>query len=336
MKKIAIVTDVWLGVTSGVTTAIKHKKRLLEKKGFKVLIIHPGPFFKLQLPIYKEIKFAYPIRKMKKMLKQMKPDYIHIETEGPIGLAARQACVVNNWKFTTSYHTRVPEYLELWFHSKMLKKLAYKYFRWFHSKSQKIIASTSELKRELEEKKFKNLVASPLGVDINHFKKNFSAKVPKDLKKPIFVYLGRIAAEKNIMAFLNCDLRGSKLLIGDGPQKKSLQKKYKGKAIFVGYKKGTELVDLLSISDVLVFPSRTDSFGLVILEALACGVPIAAYDVRGPKDLITNGVDGFLGDNLEENAKKCLKLHYKDCRNKALKYSWEKSISDFIKHLVHV
>jgi len=173
------------------------------------------------------------------------------------------------------------------------------------------------------------------------FKKNPKAKIPDKLvkaglKKPVFTFLGRVAPEKNIETFLKCDLPGSKLVIGDGPQRKDLEKEFKGSAVFVGRKKATEVADLLSISDVFVFPSKTDTFGLAIIEALACGVPVAAYNVQGPKNIITNGVDGFLGGSLKANALKCLNIDRKNCRKTAMKYSWDNFTDEFIKNLVHI
>lgn len=184
--------------------------------------------------------------------------------------------------------------------------------------------------------RFKNVTVLPFGVELDLFKKNPKAKTPKSFKKPIFTFLGRIAPEKNLKAFLKCDLPGTKLIIGDGPQKQNLKKKFKKHTVFVGKKKGQEIVDLLSISDVFVFPSKTDTFGLVLVEALACELPVAAYNVHGPKDIITNGQDGFLGNDLAKNAIKCLDLDRKKCRKKALQYSWDNFTNKFIKNIVHV
>ncbi len=340
MKKIVIVTDVWAKKNvSGVVTSLLYTKKWLKKKGFNVSVIHPGYFFSFPLPSYKEIRLAFfTKKKLEKMIKQKNPDYIHIETEGPLGFAARQICTKNKLKFTTSYHTRLPDYISIRMKpiKKPIKRATYNYLRWFHSESQKMSVSTITLKKELEEMNFKNVISFPLGVDLELFKRNPKAKVPKKFKKPIFVFLGRVAPEKNIQAFLKCDLPGTKLIIGDGPHKKRLEKKFKKDTIFTGVKKGKKLIDLLSVCDVFVFPSKTDTFGLVLIEALACGLPVAAYNVQGPKNIITNGVDGYLGKNLELNAKKCLKLNPKDCRKTALKFSWENFINEFIKHLVHV
>ncbi len=334
MKKVAIITDSWLENTSGVVTSIALTKKGLEKRGYKVYIIHPHQFPNLPLPYYAEIRMAFlPQWKLKKMLDRIKPAHIHIATEGTLGLAARMLCVKNGWKFTTSYHTRLPEYVAI--RIRHLKKATYDYLRWFHSPSQKTVVSTDSLKKELERNGFKNVVSVPLGVDLEFFKKNPKAKTPKDLKHPIFSFLGRVAPEKNIRAFLKCNLAGTKLIIGDGPQRAELQKEFPN-AVFVGCKKGKALTNLLSVSDVFVFPSKTDTFGLAIIEALACGLPVAAYDVQGPNNIITNGVDGYLGHNLALNAKKCLKLNAENCRKTAQKYSSDDFVDKFIKTLVHI
>jgi glycosyltransferase involved in cell wall biosynthesis len=336
MQSLIIVTDTWLGMTNGVATVISQTKKNLEADGIKVTVIHPGLFFSIPTPSYPEVRLSFPKRKIELLIKSTRPDFIHIATEGPMGLAARGICIKNKWQFTSAYHTRFPEYMEARLKMGFIKRLTYKYLRWFHSKSAHLIVSTPSLKIELEEKGFKNLVVVPLGVDTEAFKRNPDAKIPEGLASPIFVFLGRVAIEKNIRAFLECNLPGSKMVIGDGPQRRILEKKYKDRVLFTGYKKGQELVDLLSASDVFVLPSKTDTFGLTIVEAMACGLPVAAYDVQGPRDIISSGIDGFLGDDLQANAIKCLYLEHGACRQKALSYSWENSGQEFIKYLIRV
>lgn len=334
MKKIIIATDVWKNI-NGVVTSIKQLKEGLEKRGFKVKIIHPGEFKNVPLITDPDIKLAILGRgKMEKIIKEFNPDYIHIATEGPVGFATRLACTKNNWKFTTHYHTQLPEYIEI--RTGVSKEAIYHYMRWFHKKSEKTMVSSPLFKTLLEKKRFKNVTLIPLGVDTDFFKKNPDAKIPEGMKTPIFTFLGRVTTEKNIEAFLKCKLPGTKMVIGEGTALKSLKKNFKEDVVFTGCKTGQELVDLLSITDVFVFPSRTDTFGLVILEAMACGVPVAAYKVQGPKDLITNGVDGFVGPNLQKNALNCLKLKASDCRKKAEKFSSTKWCDSFIRNLSHV
>lgn len=343
MKKIIIATDTWKNI-NGVVTSIKQLKKGLEEKNFKVKIVHPAEFKNVPLITDPDIKLAIlSRRKMEKIIRKFNPDYIHIATEGPIGFAARLACSKNKWKFTTHYHTQLPEYIEVRIRTGLLKNATYRYLRWFHKRSEKTMVSSPMFKNLLEKKKFKNVTLIPLGVDTERFKKNPKAKVPSNLQKPIFTFLGRITNEKNLPAFLKCKLPGTKLVIGEGSALKKLKKKFTQNTVFTGCKMGQELVDLLSISDVLVFPSKTDTFGLAILEALSCGIPVAAYNVAGPKDIIENGIEGFLGANLEKNALKCLELKTsnrpavnKACRKKALKFSSSKWCDRFIKNLTHV
>jgi glycosyltransferase involved in cell wall biosynthesis len=337
MESLTIVTDTWLGMTNGVATVIAQTKKVLEERGVKVSVVHPGLFFSVQMPNYPEIRLAFPKKKIEEFIKSERPDFIHIATEGPMGLAARIICAKNKWKYTSAYHTRFPEYLEQRVHLAISKKIAYQYLRWFHKKSERMFVSTNSLKAELLSRGFKkNIVVVPLGVDTEFFQRNSKAKIPEGLKSPIFVFHGRVAIEKNIRAFLECDLPGSKMIIGDGPLRQDLQTEFKDHAFFTGYKKGRELTDLLSISDVFVFPSKTDTFGLTIIEAMACGLPAAAYDVQGPKDIISNGIDGFIGEDLQENAIKCLQLDRGACRRKALTFSWSNSGSKFMENMVEI
>lgn len=336
MKKILIATDVWKNI-NGVVTSIKQLKEGLEKHGYKVKIVHPAEFKNVPLFTDRDIKLAILSRShMEKIIKNFKPDFIHIATEGPVGFAARLACSKNKWRFTSQYHTQLPEYIELRIRTGLLKNTTYRYLRWFHQAGEKTMVSSPLLKKMLEKRNFKNVTLIPLGVDVDKFKKNPRAKIPKDLKKPIFTFLGRVTMEKNLPAFLKCKLPGTKLVIGDGSALKSLEKKFKKNTIFTGCKSGRELIDLLSISDVFVFPSKTDTFGLAMLEALACGIPVAAFNVAGPKDIIANGIDGYLGPNLEKNALLCLKLNPENCRKKALQFSAKKWCDRFLKNLAPV
>lgn len=335
MKKIVLVSDVWTPQKDGVVTTLINTKKRLESEGYSVSVIHPGLFWNMPLPYYKDLELSFWTgRKMKRLLERQKPDYIHLATPGPLGLSARNICLKKKWRFTTYYHTRVPEYMKMRFGT--LEKITYDYLLWFNKKADKMMVSTPTMKKELEKKGFKNIVICPLGVDVKLFKKNTKAKMPKGLQEPIFTFVGRINPEKNIEAFLKSDLPGSKLIVGEGGLKSKLQEKYKENVLFVGKKNPKEVIDYLSISDVFVFPSKTDTFGLSILEALSCGVPVAAYNVTGPKDIISNGFDGFYGSNLKENALNCLTLNSKDCRKTALKYSWENSIKTFLENLTPI
>lgn len=334
MKRIVIVTDVWENV-NGVVTSIRHLKESLEKQGDIVEIIHPGDFYNVPLPTYSEIKISLSTRAhMVRLFDKYQPDHIHIATEGPLGVVARMACLYKKYNFTSAFYTDLPQYVEVRLHG--FKETTFKYLKWFHSKSKAIMVNTNSSLELLQKRGFKNLQLVPLGIDTSFFKKNPDAKLLKGLTRPIFVFLGRLAPEKNIEAFLDCNLPGFKLVIGDGPSRKKLEEKYTDRVMFVGYKSGQELVDLLSASDVFVFPSMTDTFGLVILEGMACGLPVAAYDAPGSRDLITNGVDGYFGSDLVQNAINCLDLKESNCRAKAEAYSIQKWVSNFSEHLVPI
>lgn len=325
-----IVTDVWDPQVNGVATALKKIKEILEKKGMSVVIVHPGLFQTLPLFFYPEIRLSlFSRRRIGEIIQTEQPNYIHIATEGPLGFSARRICAKKNLLFTTAYHTHFPLYAKSYFG--LFSNTVYSYLRWFHRPAVSTLVSTKSLKDELESNGFQHLVVSPLGVDSSLFKRNPTPDLPS-LPKPVFVYFGRIAKEKNVEDFLRCELPGTKLVIGDGPDRVALEKKYSASNLFVGYKKGQVLVDWLSLCDVFVFPSRTETFGLVVLEALSCGIPVTAYDVMGPKDIITSGADGYLVSNLAAGARQCLRLSSVSCRGKALRYSWESSTDIFLKN----
>ncbi len=334
--KIAFITDAWKEqMISGVVIWLVNMKRELESLGHSVKIIHPGNFL-ITVPLFTDPEIQLSFfggRKMERMLKAMKPDQIHIVTEGPLGYTALQVCRNNEWKFTSFYHSRLPEYIQMRVH--FLQGTTYKYLKWFHSHSECVMVPTPSLMTELKGKGFKKMEVVGHGINSTLFKRNPKAKLPKGLTKPVFTFFGRLAPEKNIEHFLKLDLPGSKLVIGDGQSRAQLEAEFGHQAHFVGRKMGQKLVDLLSISDVYVFPSETDTFGLTIVEALACGVPVAAYNVTGPKDILTNGKDGYLGKNLKASALKCLKLDPKDCLQKAKQYSWKKTTQIFLKHSVN-
>lgn len=334
MKKILIVTDAWHPqVASGVLTILNNLIPLLKKNGFEVCVIHPGLFPTFPLPFYSEIRIPFfTKRKIKSIIGKEKPDYIHIMTESVLGFWARYACKQNKLKFTTSFGTDFPLYIKV--RIGFLSDATYKYLKWFHSGSEKTIIHTKSLKFKLEKKGFKNLSIWAGGVNTNLFKISDNS-LPLPYERPIFVYLGRIAIEKNLEEFLKCSLSGTKLIIGDGPLRNNFEKKYKDNTYFLGYKKGQELVDILSSCDVAVFPSRTDTFGLTIIEAMACGLPVAAHNVTGPQDIISHGVDGFLDENLEIAALSCLNLSKEACRKKSLMYPWDIVTQEFIKNLIY-
>lgn len=335
MKKLVIITDTWHPQVNGVVTALQNIVPILEHRDFEITIVHPGLFWTIPLFFYPEIRLSpLPNKKVYEILKNTNPDYIHIATEGPLGLSARNICIKNKWRFTTSYHTHFSQYAQL--RIAPLFSTVTAYLKWFHNAGETTMVGSNGLLQELKDYGFKKLSLWPLGVDTKRFTRQSDTtssplSIP-DFPKPVFVYFGRIAIEKNLEEFLHLNLPGTKLVIGEGPLQEELQHKYLD-AVFTGYKHGQDLIDWLSVCDVMVFPSKTETFGLVILEALAMRIPVAAYNVTGPKDIITNGIDGYLSNDLQESAIQCLKINVNNCRSTALRYSWDKSTESFM-HLL--
>jgi glycosyltransferase involved in cell wall biosynthesis len=323
-----LVTDAWIPQVNGVVRVLHALIPLLKDRGYDVILIEPRKFKTVRLFFYPEIRLAFfAQRRIEKMFKEIQPDAVCIVTEGPLGWSARAVCKRQKIPFTTWYHSHFDIRL------RGLLRPILALVRHFHSAAVATMVSTDSLRRELESVGFKNLLIMPLGVDTTLFTKNPSPVLPP-LPKPVFVYFSRLAPEKSPEEFLKLKLPGTKLVIGDGPLRKRLEKKYAEENMFVGYKHGQELVDWLSLADVFVFPSRTETFGLVALEALACGLPVAAHDVMGPHDIVTEGKDGFLSDDLQIAAVKCLELSRDDCRAKAEQFSWDASVDAFLKNIV--
>ncbi|MDD3530983.1 MAG: glycosyltransferase family 1 protein [Candidatus Pacebacteria bacterium] len=334
MKKIVLVTDAWLPQVNGVVRVLHALKPILEARGYEIVLIEPRLFRTVRMPFYPEIRLAlFARRRVEKMIEEARPDAVCLVTEGPLGWAARSVCMKRGIPFTTWYHSHFQLYVDMRLRGLLGPILAL--LRRFHRAAVHTMVSTEHLKQELESLGYANIVIVPLGVDTKLFVRNPSPPLPP-LPKPVFVYFSRLDPEKSPEEFLKLDLPGTKLVIGDGANRARLEAAYGATNTFVGYKHGTELVDWLSLADVFVFPSRTETFGLVVVEALACGLPVAAHKVMGPRDIITEGKDGYLGDDLKGAAIKCLELSREDCRAKALRYSWERSADAFIQNLVPV
>jgi len=328
--RIAIATDAWDPQTNGVVTTLKITVRVLEQKGHEVYLLTPEPFKTIPLPSYPSIRLAlFPYRHIAAMLDEFAPDVIHIATEGPVGMAVRRYCRKHKLKFTTSYHTQFPEYIRL--RAPVPLWLTYSYFKWFHRLSQKIMVPTPSMQQRLIQRGFKNVVLWSRGVDIHLFRP-YDKEMLQD-SRPIFLYVGRVAVEKNIEAFLSLDLPGSKYVIGDGPDMAMLQDKYP-EVKFTGFRFGEELARHIAAADVFVFPSLTDTFGLVMLEAMACGVPVAAFPVTGPEDVVIDGVTGCLNENLKEAALCALQIDPQNPRDYAMSHSWHQATDEFIINLV--
>lgn len=329
--KLLLVTDTWIPQVNGVVVTLQHLIRFMQKLGHEVTILEPSQFFTVPLLSYPEIKLALNVWKVAKYIELLKPDCIHICTEGSLGLATMRSLKKKNIPFTTSIHTRLPEYL-----SKRIPftlTLAYSYIRYFHKHSARVLVPSKAVLDELSLLGFENLHLWGHGVDIERFHPVKGCGL--DLPKPIFAYIGRVAVEKNLDAFLSLQLQGSKVVIGDGPQLKQLMRKYPD-VHFYGFISNAKLPHYYASIDVFVFPSRTDTFGLVILEALACGTPVAAFPAPGPIDILLPGKTGMMSENLKDAALGALKLKRKHCREFAEQCSWEKYLQVFVNHLVMI
>ncbi len=331
--KIAILTDAWYPHISGVTTTVDHTIRQLQRAGHQVCAIHPQRYsIQVACPTYPQIKLAVnPYGRLKRLLRQFQPEAIHIVTEGPIGLAGRYYCRKNRLNFTSAFTTRFDEYIEM--RSGIPARSVFKLLRWFHSTAARVMIATVPLQHELARNGLSKMVQWPRGVDTNLFRPRPASN--SNGRQPVLLYVGRVAVEKNIEAFLKLKVPGAKVVVGDGPARPMLARAYPG-VKFVGAKRGAELAGYFASGDVFVFPSRTDTFGIVMLEAMACGVPVAAYPVRGPKELVRQGITGCLDEDLAQAVKNALGLDPDACRAFALKFSWENSTQQFIKNLVPV
>lgn len=330
--KIVLVTDAWAPQVNGVVRTWQCVINEMAKLGHDPHVIHPGQFKTIAAPRYPEIRLAIlPSRSLRKKLNTLKPDAIHIATEGPLGMAARKWCTQSNTPYTTSYHTQFPHYLRHYFG--IPKRISYKFIRYFHAKAKHTLVPTIQVGKELERNGLGNIVVWSRGVDTELFNPDYATPEGiKDLPRPIFVYAGRIAIEKNIRAFLKLDLPGSKLVIGDGPPRASLEKQFP-EATFVGYKFGQDLAAHYAAGDVFVFPSVTDTFGVVMLEANACGLPIAAFPVTGPIDVVQQGQTGYVYKDLRQAALDALELDPKNCIAFASRNSWARCAQTVIDHL---
>ncbi len=322
---ILLVTDAWAPQVNGVVRTLERTRDALTDLGHRVTVLSPAGRT-LPCPGYPEIRLALRPRKLMRRAMAGGPfDAIHIATEGPLGLAASRWCRRHGLPFTTSYHTRFPEYLRM--RAPVPLGMSYAWMRWFHGRASRTFVRTPTQKALLTERGFRNLHVWPGGVDTQLFRPRERDRL--DLPRPISLYAGRVAVEKNLRAFLDLDLPGTKVIVGGGPALPDLQARYPD-AHFLGYRHGEELAGLMSSADVFVFPSRTDTLGLVILESMACGVPVAAFPVPGPADLITDGGNGALDDDLREAVFRALSIDGDSCAEFAARFSWDASTRRFL------
>ncbi|MCE7998630.1 MAG: glycosyltransferase family 1 protein [Rhodobiaceae bacterium] len=329
--RIAIVTDAAPPQVNGVVRTLKQLGKELEEQGHKIMYLTPDMFRTIPLPTYKEIRIALGAKRhVAALLEEFQPDAIHIATEGPLGLAARRYCLKKRRSFTTSFHTRFPEYLHARF--RIPENWTYALVRRFHAPASAVMAATPLLISELEGRGFKNLRLWSRGVDTNLFKPKQGAKAGTASREPIWLYVGRVAVEKNIDAFLDLDLPGTKKVVGEGPRLDLLRKKYQTTE-FAGALFGEELAKAYAEADCFVFPSKTDTFGLVLIEALASGTPVAAYPVQGPLDVIGGAPVGRLDDDLKTACLAALQADPDTCRAYAMNFSWQACSQQFLSNL---
>jgi len=331
--RILLATDAWEPQVNGVVRTLTRVVTELRAMGDQVEVISPDQFPTFPLPTYPEIKLAVgAFEGVQQRFKAFEPEAIHIATEGPIGLAARRACLEWRLPFTTSYHTRFPEYIS----ARLPLPLAagYAYMRWFHRPSGRLMVATQTMADELERHGFRNISLWSRGVDTElfHPRRPDEPDIFDGIVRPIWLNVGRIAVEKNIEALLSLSLPGTKVIVGDGPQRDELAAKYPD-VIFAGARFGEELAAYFACADVFVFPSLTDTFGLVILEAWGAGTPVAAFPAPGPVDIIPNTGAGVLAadqtSGLEEACLEALKIDRSRARETAERFSWRACAEEF-------
>lgn len=325
-KKLVIVTDAWEPQTNGVVSSIKQIQTLLPHH-IDLTILHPGLGPTVKSP-YPDLSLSLNPWKVVSALRDLKPDWIHISTEGPLGLAAKRLCKKLNWNFTTAMHTKFAEYMNIYYGIPV--SLGYKYLKWFHKGSSGMIVRTHEQKRELEKMGFKHLLVLPGGVDINRF--SFSDEL-WTLGPPRLLYVGRVSKEKSLDDFLSILTVSTKVVVGDGPDLDRLKSLYP-EVQFLGFKSGQELVEEYQKADVFVFPSRSDTFGLVMIESLSCGTPVVAYDVMGAREILTPECGVLATHSLEDAIEDALKLDREACRERAKNFSVQKTVDKFIEYQV--
>jgi glycosyltransferase involved in cell wall biosynthesis len=329
--RILVATDAWHPQVNGVVRTLTMMAEAAKGFGVEVNFLNPLSFRTFAMPSYPDLRVALPYQaKIARLIAMARPDSIHIATEGPIGLAVRHYCRKQKLPFTTSFHTRFPEYISARF--PIPESWIWAGLRWFHGASQAVMAATPALADELRERGFRNVVLWPRGVDARHF---HPRAVDLGLPRPVFLCVGRVAVEKNLEAFLELDLPGTKMVVGDGPALTALARKYP-QAVFPGARQGEELAEAYAAADVFVFPSKTDTFGLVLLEALASGLPVAAFPVTGPRDVIGTAPVGVLNDDLRMACLAAMTISPQACLAFAAKHTWEASARAFVENITNV
>ncbi len=332
--RIAIVTDAWSPQVNGVVRTLEALTRELAATGHEVIVVSPDRFRNFPCPTYPDIRLALAGKKtVGRLLAEFAPDAIHIATEGPLGIAARAWCVAGDLSFTTAFHTQFPDYVAA--RTGVDPSWMWRYIRWFHGASHAVLASTPTVEATLVDRGIDRVRAWGRGVDFATFGSD-GARDPAmtGLAGPVLLYVGRVAVEKNLPAFLACNHPGTKVVVGDGPARAKLEREFPG-TLFLGSRTGAELAAAYRSADVLVFPSRTDTFGLVMVEALACGTPVAAYPVAGPMDVLDDRV-GSMDENLDAAIAAALTRDRVTCAAYAGRFSWAASARQFVAALAPI
>jgi len=333
-RRILIVSDAWAPQVNGVVRTLAAVAAEMETLGHRAEVIGPDRFRTIPCPTYPEIRLSlFPRRALARRIAVFAPDALHIATEGPLGIAARAWARRRGFAFTTSFHTRFPEYIAE--RTRFPAALSYAWLRRFHGAGSGMMVATESLRRELAARGFVRIRPWTRGVDLALFRPG--PRPEWQVPRPIFLYVGRVAVEKNIAAFLDLDLPGSKVVVGEGPQLAALRRRYSD-VHFAGGRHGAALASAYAAADVLVFPSRTDTFGLVLLESLACGTPVAAFPVPGPLDVLGEaaGRVGVLDADLRRAAVKALEIRSEPCRAYAERFTWRRTSEMFLANLVPI
>ncbi len=330
--RVLVATDAWHPQINGVVRSLEYTAREAEHLGAEIMFLTPQEFRTVPMPTYNEIRLSLATPRMiMRRIEAMQPDFVHIATEGPIGILVRRACIASRRTFTTSYHTKFPEYLSA--RAPVPERWTYAWLRSFHNAAGGVMVSTATLERDLAARGFKRLMRWSRGVDADLFRPRPEATL--NIPRPAFLFVGRVAVEKNIEAFLDLDLPGSKVVVGSGPALESLRARYPD-VHFLGPKEGEDLAQVYAACDVFCFPSRTDTFGIVLLEAMASGLPVAAYPVTGPLDVLEGATEpvGVLDEDLRTACLKALELSPAAARRFGERYTWRESARQFLDNVL--
>jgi glycosyltransferase involved in cell wall biosynthesis len=329
--RILVATDAWHPQVNGVVRTLTTTAESARALGAEVSFLTPESFRTFAMPSYRDLRLALPRPgKVARLIAEARPDAIHIATEGPIGLLVRRYCRKHDLPFTTSFHTRFPDYVSA--RAPVPESWVWATLRWFHGTSEAVMAATPALAAELRARGFRNVVLWPRGVDTTLFRPR---EVDLCLPKPVYLCVGRVAVEKNLEAFLGLDLPGTKVIVGDGPARAALEQSYPD-AVFLGSLQGEALAAVYAAADVFVFPSRTDTFGLVLLEALASGLPVAAFPVTGPRDVIGDAPVAVLSEDLRAACLSVLQISPQACVEFAGQHTWEAAARAFIDNMAQI